>query len=202
MTVTAAPVMAGAGAGAGQPGSGWGLVEAAAGGDREAFGRIYEQYVGEVFRFVVVRVGDRSLAEDLTSETFLRALRSISTVRYQGRGIGAWLITIARNLIRDHVKSSRYRLDSVTAEVPEPGVVGEGPEGVVIARSVTAQLLRAVAGLDRGQRDCVVLRFWVGLSVTDTATVMGRTPYAVRMLQHRAVRRLARLLRGLAPGVS
>lgn len=67
-----------------------------------------------MFRFVVVRVGgDRPLAEDITSETFLRALRGISSARDQGRDVGAWLHVIARNLVADHVKSSRYRRESL-----------------------------------------------------------------------------------------
>ena len=64
-----------------------------------------------VFRYVLFRVGDRELAEDVTSETFLRALRRIASVSYQGRDVGAWFVTIARNLVLDHVKSSRFRLE-------------------------------------------------------------------------------------------
>lgn len=174
--------------------TGWELVDAAAGGDREAFGRIYEHHAGAVFAFVVARLGDRALAEDITAETFLRALRAIATVTYQGRGIRAWLITIARNLIRDYVKSSRHRLDSSVADVPESAVVVDGPEHVVISRETAAELRRAVDGLSPAQRECVVLRFWVSLSVAETAAVLNRTTPAVKGLQHRAVRRLAHLL--------
>lgn len=174
--------------------AGWELVEAAAGGDREAFGRICDQHAGAVFGFVVVRLGDRALAEDITAETFLRALRGISTVQYQGRGIRAWLITIARNLIRDHVKSHRYRFDSVVAEVPEPSLAPGGPGDLVVAQSAASELMRAVAGLDGAQRDCIMLRFFAGLSVTETAAALNRTPTAVKGLQHRALRRFAQLL--------
>ena len=100
--------------GNGSSGSGdhgtWALVNAAQAGDMAAYGELFELYFDMVFRFVLFRTGDRALAEDLTSETFVRALRRISSVSYQGRDIGAWFVTIARNLIFDHVKSSRYRL--------------------------------------------------------------------------------------------
>src|ERR1700712_92083 len=88
----------------------WALVHRAQQGDAEAFGQLYDHYVTLVHRYAYHRVGDRATAEDITSETFLRALRRIDSLTFQGRDVGAWLVTIARNIIFDHVKSSRYRL--------------------------------------------------------------------------------------------
>src|SRR5687767_7373922 len=81
------------------------LVELAQRGDAEAFGMLYERYVDTVYRYVYVRVGSQQVAEDLTSETFLRALRRMDSFSWQGRDIAAWFITIARNLITDNAKS-------------------------------------------------------------------------------------------------
>src|SRR5690606_5225408 len=103
----------------------WELVRAAQHGDSTAFATLYHRHVDSVFRYVLLRVGDRHLAEDVTSETFLRALRRITSISYQGRDVGAWFTTIARNLVLDHVKSSRFRLEVVTDEVTDP--VTSGP---------------------------------------------------------------------------
>lgn len=176
----------------------WALVRAAQQGDTAAFGRLYDRYVDVVFRYVLFRVGDRSLAEDVTSETFLRALRRISTVSYQGRDVGAWFVTIARNLVLDHVKSSRYRLEVTTAEISDAsmsgGQAGGGPEHEVLAAATNAELMRCVAKLNADQQECVMLRFMQGLSVAETAAIMGRNEGAIKALQHRAVRRLAQLM--------
>ena len=181
----------------------WELVHAAQAGDTTAFGRLYDRYVDTVFRYVLFRMGDRDLAEDVTSETFLRALRRISSVSYQGRDVGAWFITIARNLVFDHVKSSRFRLEVVTDEVAEPGAVpfspaqvqpSTGPEQQAVDRAVNTTLLDCVAELGDDQRECVVLRFLQGLSVAETAHIMQRNEGAIKALQHRAVRRLAQLM--------
>jgi RNA polymerase sigma-70 factor (ECF subfamily) len=110
----------------------WALVNAAQAGDMAAYGELFELYFDMVFRFVLFRTGDRALAEDLTSETFVRALRRISSVSYQGRDIGAWFVTIARNLIFDHVKSSRYRLEQTTSEIVELSPSTGGPEQQVL----------------------------------------------------------------------
>lgn len=174
--------------------SAWDLVEAAQGGDQQAFGVLYDRYVDGVFRYILYRVGDRALAEDLTSETFLRALRRISSVSYQGRDVGAWFVTIARNLVLDHVKSSRYRLEIATAEITDSGTTDKGPEHEVLTDATNTELLKCVAQLGADQQECIALRFLQGLSVAETAALMGRNEGAIKALQHRAVRRLAQLL--------
>lgn len=172
----------------------WELVAAAQQGDQNAFGQLYDRYVDVVFRFILFRVSDRPLAEDLTSETFLRALRRISSVSYQGRDVGAWFVTIARNLVLDHVKSSRYRLEMTTADILDSSADDRGPEHEVVERATAAELMRCVAQLGHDQQECITLRFMQGMSVSETAAVMGRNEGAVKALQHRAVRRLAQLL--------
>ncbi|MBB5806346.1 RNA polymerase sigma-70 factor (ECF subfamily) [Saccharothrix ecbatanensis] len=172
----------------------WNLVRAAQGGDTDAFGALYDRYVDVVYRYVLFRVGDRTLAEDVTSETFLRALRSIRSISYQGRDVGAWFVTIARNIVFDHVKSSRYRLEVTTAELADNREVTDGPEQAVLTDATNAELLRCVAQLGEDQRECITLRFIQGLSVAETAARMGRNEGAIKALQHRAVRRLAQLL--------
>ncbi|OLT48776.1 RNA polymerase subunit sigma-70 [Saccharomonospora sp. CUA-673] len=181
----------------------WDLVRAAQGGDRSAFGRLYDRYVDGVYRYVLLRVGDRHLAEDVTSETFLRALRRITSISYQGRDVGAWFTTIARNLVLDHVKSSRARLEVVTDEVADPVASGSavagaaaapGPEQQIISRDTNDELVRCIADLGDDQRECIILRFIQGYSVAETAQIMQRGEGAVKALQHRAIRRLAKLL--------
>jgi RNA polymerase sigma-70 factor (ECF subfamily) len=172
----------------------WDLVHAAQAGDTDAFASLYDRYVDVVFRYVLFRVGDRELAEDVTSETFLRALRRIGTVSYQGRDVGAWFVTIARNLVLDHVKSSRFRLEVTAADVSDNKQVQVGPEQQVMSNVTRAALLACIDQLGDDQRECIVLRFLQGLSVAETAKIMNRNDGAVKALQHRAVRRLAQLL--------
>jgi RNA polymerase sigma-70 factor, ECF subfamily len=173
----------------------WALVKAAQNGDTAAFGELFDRYYDMVFRFALVRMnGDRAQAEDIASETFVRALRRIGSVTYQGRDIGAWFVTIARNLIFDHVKSSRYRLEHATDEIVEHSPSTHGPEQQVLDGATNDELLRCVRKLNADQQECITLRFLQGLSVAETAVLMDRNEGAVKALQHRAVRRLAQLL--------
>ncbi len=172
----------------------WALVQASQAGDMAAFEQLFERYYDVVFRFVLFRTNDRPLAEDITSETFVRALRRIGSVQYQGRDIAAWFITIARNLIFDHVKSSRYRLESTQADMIDLSPSTHGPEQQVLEGATYEELMRCVAKLNPDQQECIQLRFLQGLSVAETAQLMERNEGAVKALQHRAVRRLAQLL--------
>ncbi|WP_438387158.1 sigma-70 family RNA polymerase sigma factor [Actinopolyspora saharensis] len=177
---------------------GWNHVHAAQNGDDQAFGRLYDQYSHLVYRYVLLRVSDHCLAEDITSETFARALRRIASVSYQGRDVAAWFITIAKNLLLDHIKSSRNRLEVPLADPGEANRNGgphhNGPEQQVLAEAAHAELLDCVRRLNSDQRECIRLRFLQGLSVTETAERMQRNEGAVKALQHRAIRRLAQLL--------
>jgi RNA polymerase sigma-70 factor (ECF subfamily) len=179
-----------------ESGQTWTLVRAAQAGDAEAFGHLYDRYSDAVYRFVLFRLGDRQVAEDLTSETFLRALRKLATLTYQGKDAGAWFITIARNLVLDHVKSGRVRLEVSTGEFAERPEAGHdpGPEQQAIATATYRELMACVAQLSPEQQECIVLRFMQGFSVAETARAMERNDGAIKALQHRAVRRLAQLL--------
>jgi RNA polymerase sigma-70 factor (ECF subfamily) len=174
------------------------LVERAQSGDADAFGELYDRYVDLVYRYVYYRVGTSQLAEDLTSETFLRALRRISTFTWQGRDVGAWFVTIARNLIADHYKSGRYRLEMTAEDVstvgPAAQLVSDGPENAVLEAMQNKVLLQAIKQLNAEQQECIVLRFLQGLSVAETAQAMGKNDGAIKALQYRAIRSLGRLL--------
>ncbi|REE98003.1 sigma-70 family RNA polymerase sigma factor [Thermomonospora umbrina] len=175
------------------------LVLRARDGEADAFGALYDLYVELVYRYVYYRVGAHPLAEDLTSDTFLRALRRIGDFSWQGKDFGAWLVTIARNLVADHFKSSRFRLEICTPDLLEPDRPGpdrtaEDPERRVLEAMTNRALLSAIQRLGSEQQECVTLRFLHGLSVAETALVMGKKTGAIKALQYRAVRSLARML--------
>jgi RNA polymerase sigma-70 factor (ECF subfamily) len=170
------------------------LVARAQAGDAEAFGALYDRYLDVVYRYVYYRVGGKALAEDLVSETFLRALRRIGTFEWQGRDFAAWLITIARNIIADHYKSGRFRLEVSTADMLDADRATDGPESEVLDGIANTSLLDAVKKLNSEQQECVVLRFLQGLSVLETAQAMEKTEGAIKALQYRAVRTLGRML--------
>jgi RNA polymerase sigma-70 factor, ECF subfamily len=170
------------------------LVELARNGDKDAFGHLYDHYQPSVYRFLYYRVGSMTLAEDLTAETFFRALRSMHSFRWQGKDFGAWLMTIARNLTADHFKAGRTRLEQTTEDMQTLDSTSDGPEIEVLSSLTNESLLRALGELPTEQRECLIMRFLQGLSIAETAEILGRSSGAVKQLQLRGVRNLAKLI--------
>lgn len=169
-------------------------VDAAVAGDRDAFGQAWAAYQLDVYRFVYYRVATRHLAEDLTSETCLRAMRRIETFSWQGRDFGAWLVTIARNLIADHFKAARHRFEQMTpdGEMRDAGPAAPSTEAIVLAAITHAEIHAAIDDLNPHQRACITARFLDQLSVAETAALLGKKEGATKTLQYRAVRALGR----------
>lgn len=170
------------------------MVEQAREGDPEAFGALFDHYHPKIYRFVYYRTGSVQLAEDLSSEAFVRALRNISKFTWQGKDFGAWLTTIARNLITDHFKSARSRLEHPTEDSWVLDSSTEGPEGAVLASLTNETLLEAVRTLPEEQQTCIVMRFLQGFSIAEVAASLDRSEGAVKQLQLRAIRNLAKRL--------
>jgi RNA polymerase sigma-70 factor (ECF subfamily) len=173
----------------------WTLVRAAQSGDTDAFATLYTQHVDSVYRYLRIQLKDPALAEDLTSETFLRALRGLGRVHRRDSQFSAWLFAIATNLLRDHHRwVTRHPHDERTPpDVPDTAA---GPEDLTLAAADPARvaLSRCLPQLSADQRSCLYLRFIAGLSVSETAASMQRSCQGVRALQYRSIRRLAELM--------
>ncbi len=171
-------------------------------GSAHAFALLYDRYVDSIFAYVYHRVGHRQTAEDLVGDVFLRALRRISTFKWQGVDFGAWLMTIARNRVHDHFKSARFRLESTVDVVFDtPATISkDNPEQAVISGDVARQVHAAIRELKGEQAEVLYLRFIRHLNVAETGAVMGKTEGAIKALQYRALKSLAKLMpEGMAP---
>ena len=167
------------------------LVDRATAGDREAFGELYECYVRSVHRHLFYMVNDVDVAQDLTEQTFLRALEAIH--RYERRGVPflAWLLRIARNLC---LNGQRVERNNSTIRKKWDSGAAASPEFFCEAKLDGEEVWRAVRALDGDQRQVIVLRFMDGLSYAEVADVLGKSVGAVRVAQYRALRALRRRL--------
>jgi RNA polymerase sigma-70 factor (ECF subfamily) len=170
------------------------LVAAAIAGDAEAFAALFRATVGIVHRFLQARCGDAALAEDLTQDTFIRAMRAIGTsFRGGSSDFVAWVVRIARNRFLDHVKSGRVRWEVAVENVPVT-IATVNPEHDVLATIEGIDLRRALTRLTEEQQEVVLLRFLQGLQISEVATITGRSEGAVKALQFRALRSLQKIL--------
>ncbi|MEV0446087.1 sigma-70 family RNA polymerase sigma factor [Streptomyces spectabilis] len=174
------------------------LIARARAGDRDAFAALYTNHREDVYGYLVVRTRDRHLAEDLTQDVFVRALRRLETFGGRGANFAAWLTTIARNLHVDHVRSHRVKREVPVAELPEGDARDRSAETSALRELDIAEATETVATamrvLTTPQRQCVRLRFFDDLSVRETADRMGKHLNAAKTLQHRALRGMQRFL--------
>lgn len=157
-------------------------------GEGEAFGALWDRHSPRVFGYAYRRLGDRHQAEDITAETFGRALAKLGT--YRGGGFRSWLFTIAHNSIVDEVRRRRpfVVLDTATDHSELPA-----PEDEVLATAEVSLVFDLLPRLSPGQREVIELRL-AGLAPQEIARVLGKGRPAIDMAHHRAVERLRSLL--------
>jgi RNA polymerase sigma-70 factor (ECF subfamily) len=171
------------------------LIARAAAGDREAFGRLYEEHSVRVFRHAYFMTGDVCLAEDLTAQTFLKALEAIG--RYEDRGVPfiAWLLRITVNLAINHKKALKNGIHAQLPEQLEDDDALGSPETSCTLKSEGERVWSKVKELPVEQRQVIVMRFMEDLPYSDVAGVLGKSIGAVRVIQFRALNNLRNLMR-------
>jgi RNA polymerase sigma-70 factor (ECF subfamily) len=170
------------------------IVRRAVRGDAEAFGRIYDMYVDRIYGFVKSRVRNAHDAEDITETVFLKAFEAIKSYDRRGLPFGAWLFRIARNATVDHVRRQGRIPDPVEDLEVEAGAADTRVDEEAIASADAVVVREAVASLTDDQADVITCRFLFDMDIRATAKALDRTEGAVKALQHRALRNLARML--------
>ncbi|MFG2817791.1 RNA polymerase sigma factor [Kitasatospora sp. NPDC048365] len=161
------------------------LVEAAKSGDSEAWAQLYLAYHGVVLAFLIRRTGNRVLAEDLAQDTFVRAMAGIHGFRWTGKDMGAWMVTIARNVMLDHDKRRSTRRESAVATVADTDS-GVRVEEAVLAAADADRVWAALESLNDRQRTVLTMRYWEELSSNEIADRIGLRVGAVKTLTYRA----------------
>ena len=159
------------------------LVRAAQGGDRAAFGLLYERYGAMVHGVLLARVPWED-ADDLLQDVFVTALERLPTLR-DVRAFGGWLAAIARHRATDHHR----RRSAFESELPdEVASSGDGP----VAEALAA--LEAIKALPAAYRETLTLRLVEGMTGPEIAARTGLTPRSVRVNLHRGMKKLRKVL--------
>jgi RNA polymerase sigma-70 factor (ECF subfamily) len=167
-------------------------IRKAQAGDSESITVIYDQYHSRIYRYLYYRLGDSQVAEDLTSEVFLRMLRSLHQYRIHSFSFQAWLFQIARNLSIDH-----YRKIATNRQVALNGQMIETvePTDTTVQRRLDHQSLsKALSRLPDDQKDVIILRFVAGLPIYEAAQTLNKSEDSIKGLQRRALLTLRQVL--------
>lgn len=161
------------------------LIARAQAGEAEAFGDLYERYVGVIYRYIRARVTGKRDAEDLTEQVFFRAMKSLDNYEERGRPYSAFLYQVARNELVDYYRKGR-------AEEPYEVIERRAdssptPDEVVETRERVDILKEALSQLPQDYQEVIRLRLLLSLPTATVADWLGRSEGAVRVLLHRAL---------------
>jgi len=157
----------------------------------DAFGLLYERYVGKIYNYVFFRVGNANDAEDLTAKVFFKALNSIGTYRHLGLPFSAWLYRIAHNLVANHYRD-RAKVTEVSIEnlvIPDSSRTSS-PEVYLSKKQDNTYLLSLINDLTPQKRELIILKFVQKLSNAEIAVIFGKTEGAIKSLYHRTLTEL------------
>lgn len=165
------------------------IIESAVRGEASAFGLLYDHYQPKIYRFVMIKVGLREEAEDLTHQVFLSAWQNIKNYRHLGYPFSSWLYQIARNQVIDHYRAKRPTTTLSQMNPEDLGIVSES-EAETEMKLTLSRVRAAILTLKPDYQDILIMRFVEELSIKEVAAAIGKSEGAVKLLQHRAVKQL------------
>jgi RNA polymerase sigma-70 factor (ECF subfamily) len=168
------------------------LVRRAQQNDQVALAQIYEDNFDRIYRYIVLKIGDRTEAEDMTQQVFLNVLKSISSFKFKGMPFTSWLYRIAHNQVVDYLRK-KSRRTTVPLDESMPAFDGD-PENIIERKVAIEELSIAARKLTPAQQEVIALRFTSDLSVAEVARTMGKSEGAVKALQHSAMVALRKVL--------
>ena len=163
-------------------------------GDVDAFSELYNEHVDKVFRYIYYRVDDVSVAEDLTSEVFMRVLESLPGYLDRAAPLMAWIYRIAHARVIDYYRTNRFT--SQHKDLAELSVETDHDlDQSLMDDYARRHVQSAIRRLTSEQQQVIILRFVEGNSIELTAQLLGKTVASIKSMQFRAVKTLTRLLK-------
>ena len=163
-------------------------------GESSAFGLLYNHYQPKIYRFVYLKVGHREEAEDLTHQVFLHAWAHIGTYTPQGFPFGAWLYRIARNAVIDHYRTKKEHT-SLEDLIEGPPIHSE-PLTKLHSKLELEKIKKLIPKLKQDYQDVILMRFVEDMSIKEAASALDKSEGAIKLIQHRAINALKKLLTG------
>jgi len=156
---------------------------------KKIFSKIYDQYIDKIYRFVFFKVNSKDIAEDLTSEIFLRVWKRFKNQEQKIENIQAFLYKTARNLITDYYRE-KGKVRIVSAENPGITDPRENLEEKAILASDIEKVREALSTLKDDYQNVIIWYYLDDLSISEISDLLGRTETATRVLIHRALKSL------------
>ena len=167
-------------------------IQGAQKGDNESFAVIYNHYVPRIYRFIFFRVSSKTIAEDLTHESFLSAWKSIGNYAQKNLSISSWLYRIARNKVIDHYRTNKKNTSIDTDDFNESILGFYEQEDLDITLNINK--IKSLINLLKAEyKEVIIMKYIEDLSHKEIAKTLDKSEGAIRLIQHRAIKSLKEL---------
>lgn len=170
------------------------LVKKIKKGDKEAFEEIYNLFAERIFRYIYLKIGNKEEAEDLTQQVFIKVWEAIDNFQFRKNPFSSWIYRIAHNLVVDFYRKQKDLL-SLNDDIKVEIIDSLNLEERLYYKEELRKILKIINQLPTTQRDILILRFIDDLSYREIAKIMKKSPLSLRVLQHRALKKLKELFK-------
>lgn len=175
------------------------LIDNSCHGHAESFGLLYDRYAPQIYRFILLKVGNKTEAEDLAHDVFMSAWKNMPTYKPSAAPFTSWLYQIARNRVIDYYRlfKKHTAIDKDTDAAPHAALVSAHHQTLIetLDRNIQlAHIASALKNLNDDQQTVLIMRYIEELSPKEIALTLKKTEGAVRILQYRAIKNLKRIM--------
>jgi RNA polymerase sigma-70 factor, ECF subfamily len=168
------------------------LIQACLSGETAPFGELYDAHVRQIYDFIYYKTHHKETAEDLTSETFFKALKNLNQFS-QSRSFRSWLYAIAHHAVIDH-----YRRSRPTQDIDDIWDLKSDDDTDMVrdveTKRALAEVHKHLGKLSAIQRDILILRLWQGLSYKEIAEIVGKSEGNSKVIYSRAIAQLREMV--------
>jgi RNA polymerase sigma-70 factor (ECF subfamily) len=169
--------------------------------DPEVFGRLYDQYYSQIFNYILRRVANIEIAQDITSEVFLKALKNLGQFHWRNVPFSSWLYRIATNQVTDYFRRGKHEMFSLE-EISEPITPSDSSVEIEVLEAEKELrrhedfllLHENIAKLSIKYQEAITLRFFENKQIKEIAEVLGKREGTIKSLLHRGLEKLRELM--------
>ncbi|MDI6820838.1 MAG: sigma-70 family RNA polymerase sigma factor [Patescibacteria group bacterium] len=169
------------------------IVKKAKNGDEKAFGKLYDEHMPRIYRFVLLRTGRKADAEDLTHQIFMNAWQNVNRYEFRGFPFSSWLYRIANNAVIDYYRTWK---NNQPLETTAEEVLTESPNfDEQLDQQLNLKIVKAaINDLEQNQQNVLIMKFVDDLSNKEIAEALEKSEGAIRVIQHRALKQLKNII--------